>query len=345
MKLNKWLIGLVTIIFPLLSWGNPCPNSLSFKGTLPLEVCVTNDLFVNNGEIYLPTKMIVPGHIIGNIKNKNKVALFSNNKDNLKVFSNPNLVNIMPINSSGTRLNNSLKNTFIYSLGFLSIVLAIYLILYKISWFYKFRIIKTPLAKNQILRELLMGGIGISITFFVIFYNESFLYLIPFNKLFNDWSLYPWWYHVLSFGLLMIIYDTCFFWLHYMFHESRFFYKVLHFVHHISVVPNPLTALNFHPIEIIFNYALLMTTSLFLPVHISIFQAFFIFHTLFDIYKHAGHQLIPIKIDRWLSEYLLIGPNYHEVHHTNGKYHLSFFFPYWDKITKRHFKKWEKTID
>lgn len=345
----RFIVFFTLILFSFVSQANDnCFDSLSLKNqSISTDLCIKNDLFIGeNVSINKNVILEIRGKILGqNINNYAKVSLRSFHQENFNKFTNQSLVNYLNINSSKIRLNHAFVQTAKYTSQFVLLVVFIFLILYTIPFFKKYRIIKKPLEKKQLVREILMGSIGVSITFFVIFYNESFIKFMPFNKIFYNWSDYPWYYHLFSFLCLMFLYDTFFFWLHYLFHKVKFLYKTIHFVHHLSINPNPLTALNFNPIEMIGNYSLLIFCSTIFPVHVTVFQIFFIFHTLFDIYKHSGHQLIPLKYDRKISEWFLIGPNYHEVHHTQGKYHLGFFFPYWDKITKSYNKDWEKSVD
>ena len=338
----KHLFLLFFILISSPVWS--CENSLSIKENIIQDICSNKDIFVSSKiQATENLKIEVHGKIFGMINNTKNIVLKTYLPENLKAFSNPSKVTLILIKTNSFKFKHAISQAVTYSGAFIGLVLLTYLFLYKTPWFYKIRIIKDDISNKQIIREILVGSTGVFITFLVIFYNESFLEWIPFNKLFNDSST-SWVYHVFSFLLLMVLYDTFFFWLHYSFHKSKFLYKIMHVLHHLSKNPNPLTALNFNPLEMIGNYGLLIVCSMIFPVHIEVFKYFFIFHTIFDIYKHCGHQIIPIKFDRWLSEYFLIGPNYHEIHHTQPKYHMGFYFPYWDKIMKVYNPQWEKEI-
>lgn len=335
----KPLVLLFLFLFSIPSFS--CETSLNISQNITKSLCVTNDLFVaENIRVTENITLEVHGFIVGNLINDKNIVLKTKHPENLQKFSDPEKITLLLIKSSSSRRMHAFNQSLLYSGGFIGLVLLTFLILYKTPWFVKYRIIPDDIKNSQILREILMGSIGVFITFFVIFYFDSFLEWIPFNKLFSHEA--SWLYHIFSFLILMVIYDTFFFWLHYSFHKSYLLYKIMHVIHHLSKNPNPLTALNFNPLEMIGNYGLLMLCSMIIPVHMEVFKYFFIFHTLFDIYKHCGHQLIPIKYDRWLSEYFLIGPNYHEIHHTQPQYHMGFYFPYWDKIMKAYNPKWEK---
>jgi sterol desaturase/sphingolipid hydroxylase (fatty acid hydroxylase superfamily) len=134
---------------------------------------------------------------------------------------------------------------------------------------------------------------------------------------------------IIYWGLLLVLEDFLYYWLHRFDHEVRLFWAV-HVTHHSSQTMNftvgfrssvfqplyrfiyfiPLALLGFKPIDILFIYAATQIWGIFV-------------HT--ELIKKMG----------WL-EYLMVTPSHHRVHHgSNPKYldkNMGMFLIIWDKL-------------
>ncbi len=107
-----------------------------------------------------------------------------------------------------------------------------------------------------------------------------------------------------------------------------------HKVHHTELLMNTSTAYRFHPVEaILANLPKLFLIWLFgiTLQNLLLYEVFLACELIF----HHSNWAIPLKIDRYLS-YFLVTPNYHRSHHSQSKKeatsNYASFFTIWDRI-------------
>ena len=134
---------------------------------------------------------------------------------------------------------------------------------------------------------------------------------------------------IISIGVLLVLHDCYFYWVHRLMHHPLLYRKV-HRTHHLSVTPTSWAAYSFSPYE-----ATLMT--LFVPMAIQIIPvhpaALSIFLAIMILRNALGHSGIEVHPSSWVDSPLdfLTTVTHHDLHHQkfNGNYGL--YFTWWDR--------------
>ncbi|QJW91033.1 sterol desaturase family protein [Spirosoma taeanense] len=159
----------------------------------------------------------------------------------------------------------------------------------------------------------------------------SLTVLVPVNRVYLDRHEYSLGYYLFTLVYMLVLHDTYFYWMHRFIHHPRVF-RFLHLVHHRSTNPSPWAAYAFHPLEALFESAILLLITFSLPVHWSAVMLFFTFSVLHDVYIHLGYEILPAnfqntKLGRWISTSV----NHNQHHkHFDGNYGL--YFTFWDRM-------------
>jgi sterol desaturase/sphingolipid hydroxylase (fatty acid hydroxylase superfamily) len=113
--------------------------------------------------------------------------------------------------------------------------------------------------------------------------------------------------------------------------HNKFFYSVVHRVHHLSTNPSPWAAMAFHPIEAVLEAGILVIIPFIMPVHPLAIGFFLLFMMIYNVYGHLGYELYPkrfskSKIGKWINTSIS-----HNQHHQffTGNYGL--YFLWWDR--------------
>ncbi|KIM94658.1 hypothetical protein OIDMADRAFT_135324 [Oidiodendron maius Zn] len=132
----------------------------------------------------------------------------------------------------------------------------------------------------------------------------------------------------------MIIYDTWYFWAHYLVHKNSWLYKNLHAHHHQLYRPKAYGA-SFNALA---ETLILETAGAFIASRISGLTSrdtifFFTFSTLKGCDDHSGYNIPWNPISLWGR---ITGADvlHHSIHHQawGMKYNQAFFFPFWEII-------------
>lgn len=107
-----------------------------------------------------------------------------------------------------------------------------------------------------------------------------------------DLSEYLWWYHALSFVLVLIFHDTYFYWTHRLMHWRPLF-KCAHRGHHRSLTPTPWAIFAFQPLEAVIQFGILAFPVLFLPLHPSVLLVYLMYDSFVNTAGHSGHEIFP----------------------------------------------------
>jgi sterol desaturase/sphingolipid hydroxylase (fatty acid hydroxylase superfamily) len=206
---------------------------------------------------------------------------------------------------------------------FLQIVSPIYLILIGLEIF----ISRISHREYYTLRDTLYN-IGFTLlnalidVSFRTFYVLVFLYFFQF-RLFDWENPYVYW---LS---LLILQDICFYFLHYVEHQSRFFWAV-HVTHHSSEKFNLTVGFRSSVLEPLYRFIF------FLPLVFLGFKAMdiILMYSITQVYGILIHTQFIHKLG-WL-EYILVTPSHHRVHHASNVPYLDknmgMVLIIWDKI-------------
>ena len=151
------------------------------------------------------------------------------------------------------------------------------------------------------------------------------------TKLYTDIDISGIWYLPLSYGLVLLLQDTYFYFIHRLLHHPSLF-KWFHQGHHQSNHPTPWTSFAFDPPEAVIQSLFLIAIVLILPLHLITVIAILITMTVWAVVNHLGLDLFsPSFPHHWLGRWF-IGPAHHSIHHHRCLRHYGLYFTFWDKI-------------
>jgi sterol desaturase/sphingolipid hydroxylase (fatty acid hydroxylase superfamily) len=134
-------------------------------------------------------------------------------------------------------------------------------------------------------------------------------------------------------GVSLLAFDLSVYLVHLAFHHVPLLWR-MHRVHHADLDVDVVTALRFHPIQMLLSVVLKFSVILALGVPV---LAVVIFETAFHVvllFSHANVR-IPRAVDR-LLRWFIVTPDMHRVHHsirsaeTNSNF--GFGLPWWDRL-------------
>ncbi len=148
--------------------------------------------------------------------------------------------------------------------------------------------------------------------------------------LYSEPNLYGWGWFFASIIILILLHDSWFYWMHWLFHRSRVLRR-FHVHHHLSNNPSPFTAYSFSIVEAIL-------TALYFPLVLSVVPvselAAFIFTAhmmLINAIHHCGYEIYPRKHDGTPLFDWLTTTTHHDLHHGNARWNFGFYFTHWDR--------------
>ncbi|MEH2072030.1 MAG: sterol desaturase family protein [Nostoc sp.] len=149
--------------------------------------------------------------------------------------------------------------------------------------------------------------------------------------LYTDLHQYGLWYLIASFGVVLILHDTYFYFIHRMFHHPLIF-KWMHYGHHRSGEPTPWSSSAFDLPEAIVQALFFVGVSFIVPLHFITLVAALITMTVWAVFTHLGFEVFPTSYkSHWIGKWL-IGSMHHSIHHRKYKVHYGLYFTFWDKL-------------
>ena len=151
------------------------------------------------------------------------------------------------------------------------------------------------------------------------------------SSLYSDIHAYGLWYLGISYGLVLLLQDTYFYFIHRLFHHPKLF-RWFHQGHHRSSRPTPWTSFAFDPAEAAIQSLFLIAIVSILPLHFITVIAVLITMTVWAVVNHLGLDLFsPAFPHHWLGRWL-IGPAHHSIHHNRYRMHYGLYFTFWDRL-------------
>lgn len=153
-----------------------------------------------------------------------------------------------------------------------------------------------------------------------------------------------WPYFFASIGIMLLLHDAYFYWMHRLLH-TPFMMRHVHAWHHRSTNPTVWTALSFHPIEALFEGGIVPLSVGVLPLHPGALALWFVLMLAFNLEGHCGYEL---RGRRWRWPCLgLAGSAFHNLHHQKSCYNLGLYTGLWDKVcgTAAPPSKWNEKPD
>ncbi len=139
--------------------------------------------------------------------------------------------------------------------------------------------------------------------------------------------------YMISFPMVLIVFDMLIYWQHVLFHRIPFFWR-FHKIHHIDQELDVTSGIRFHPVEIVFSMLIKSLAVLVLGAPFWSILAFEVLLNASAMFNHANVRL-PEPVDRILRK-LIVTPDMHRVHHSviPKETHSNFGFnlAIWDRI-------------
>jgi lathosterol oxidase len=185
---------------------------------------------------------------------------------------------------------------------------------------------------SQIKKELKWSFLS-SVVFCVYGGFSFWAYQQGWTKIYVEVSAYPLWYFVLSIFILLLIYETYYYWLHRWMHLPSVF-RVVHKVHHESIHSTVFTSFSFHPLEAILQSMFFPIVIFLMPLHYAVLIIVLTLMTISAVINHSGIEIFHNRIV--LKN--LIGSSHHHLHHTQFRSNFGLYFTWWDKWMKTEAK-------
>lgn len=222
---------------------------------------------------------------------------------------------------------------------FAGIPFALFYFFKRNDWFYLKIQQKWPKTKH------VHSEIKYSLLTFVIFatikLGLAFMIVKGWTSAYLDINQYPLWYLPISFVVMLVIHDTWFYWAHRTMHHPKL-YRYTHVVHHKSTNPTPWASFSFQPVEAVLEFIWVIPVVMFLPLHVSVIFAFFLWMIAFNVMGHLGYELFPKNFLKTPIGKLFNSSTHHNMHHKFFKGNYGLYFNIWDRIMGTNFPNYEE---
>lgn len=201
---------------------------------------------------------------------------------------------------------------------------------------------ETELTRRQWRREILWSTLS-SLVFAVLTLGTFVLYRTGYTQIYPNIDDYPLGYFFLSMIVILILYETYYYWLHRWMHRPGIF-RVVHKVHHESVHTSVFTSFSFHPVEAGLQFAFLPVAVCVIPLHVYAIGTVLILMTISAIVNHAGVEIFPATIRHHPIGRWLIGATHHDLHHKEFRTNFGLYFTFWDKWMKTESQNYPEAL-
>lgn len=194
---------------------------------------------------------------------------------------------------------------------------------------YQNRKIQAKSPKWQRIKDEISHSAVSAVIFALTGFGIYGLKLLGWSKVYTDIHAFGIGYLFLSFGVLVVLHDTYFYWIHRWMHYPRLF-KIFHLVHHKSNNPTPWASLAFHPLEAFVEIAIVPLLVLIIPFHPIVLLAFATWSLAWNVIGHLGFELFPAG---WVDHPILKWMNtstHHNLHHHYATGNYGLYFNWWD---------------
>lgn len=195
--------------------------------------------------------------------------------------------------------------------------------------------INHKLRRQSPSRQSIRRDIQLSILSTAVFALAAALILSGYSagttRLYSHAQQYGLWYLGISYGVVLVLQDTYFYFTHRLFHHPLLF-RWLHQGHHRSRYPTPWTSFAFDPLEAIVQSLFLVGIVFVIPLHFVTLFAVLMTMTIWAVLNHLGIDRLPASFPHhWLGRWF-IGPTHHSIHHLRYTLHYGLYFTFWDKF-------------
>lgn len=184
------------------------------------------------------------------------------------------------------------------------------------------------LTKSSQVRREIRWAILSSLIFSFLGALSLLTYQNGITMIYTDIREYSLAYLLISPVIILVLYETYYYWLHRWMHLPQVF-KYVHRAHHESQSPTVFTAFAFHPLEAFLQFIFFPVIALIIPVHLWMLAVIFTILSFFAVINHSGIEIY----NRGLRK-VIIGATHHDVHHRQFRKNFGLNFTWWDKIMK-----------
>ena len=147
-------------------------------------------------------------------------------------------------------------------------------------------------------------------------------------------------YVAFSYGAVLLLQDTYFYFTHRLLHLPLLF-KWVHQGHHQSRPPTPWTFFALEPTEALTQIVFILSIVLVVPLHLGVLVAGLITMTVWTVGYHLGLQVVPSShTSSWWGQWF-IGSTHHLIHHRQYNRHYGLYFTLWDRLLGTEDKRYE----
>ncbi len=165
-----------------------------------------------------------------------------------------------------------------------------------------------------------------------------------YTRIYNNLSDYGYAWLPVSLLLAMLVHETWYYWLHRWMHRPRVF-RVVHKVHHDSIVTSPWTSFSFHPIESVLQAVVVPALVFVLPMHYFVVLTLLTLMTISATINHLDIEIYPRGAARhWLGRWF-IGATHHSLHHAEFRTNYGLYFTFWDRWMGTESEKYEALFE
>lgn len=146
--------------------------------------------------------------------------------------------------------------------------------------------------------------------------------------------------------LVLLVFDTQFFWVHRLAHQSSWIYKHFHREHHFDHHPDTWSALYQHPVDLFVTTAIPMAWAVVLPIHAWAWWLALLLANYINLAGHSGYEVtrkLPavLTLNGWLSYFdpmrryasgLVQTVTHHDLHHQLFRVNYALYFTHWDRL-------------
>jgi Delta7-sterol 5-desaturase len=220
---------------------------------------------------------------------------------------------------------------FIYASAISFTIYLVYRMLSSMRWFGSRRIARKPPEPAQLRRETLLAA-----NFALAAGIQGIAYIalaqLELLKIYPSIAERGWVYAIASCALFLLLSDAWFYLWHRFYHRSRFVFRNVHAVHHLSVVTTPMTNSQISPWELLPSALFGIGYVMVVPMAMPVLSCIVIFVNLYLILLHSGYEIFPRgtatnALGRWL-----VTPTYHQLHHELFTAHMGLYFTWWDRM-------------
>jgi lathosterol oxidase len=162
-----------------------------------------------------------------------------------------------------------------------------------------------------------------------------------YTKIYNNITDYGYLYLLGSLFIALLLHETYYYWLHRWMHYPKI-YRIVHKVHHDSIVTSPWTSFSFHPLESVLQAILVPVLVFILPLHYSVVILMLTLMTVSATINHLDIEIYPKGTAvNWFGKWF-IGATHHSLHHTEFRTNYGLYFTFWDKWMRTESAKFQE---